>query len=136
MNLCRFWKREWISRLPTSLQSLTQVQSCRVSIYRSSARSVSRDVLVFIRILFLLSVLLALFFVLTTLCFFSASFLLPCSSLPLYFLTLSILSFQIHFLSGYLLLILLIRIVVCSWLDKGMISLDSRFSVVPGVLEQ
>jgi len=136
VNLCTCRKCEWISSLLTSLQSLTQIQSCRVSIYRSSARSVSRDELAsFLLPLFLLSILLALASVPFLLLFFSPHrphllvfflFIFPILLFQFIF------SFQIHFLYGYLFLIPLIRTVVCSWSDKGMMSLDSRFSVAPG----
>jgi hypothetical protein len=140
VNFCTCRKCEWISSLLTSLQSLTQIQSCRVSIYRSSARSVSRDVLAsFLLPLFLLSIPLALssaHHLLFLFRFFSSPLLLLTSLFFLFIFPILlfqfILSFQIHFLYGYLLLIPLIRTVVCSWSDKGMMSLDSRFSVVPG----
>lgn len=140
MNLCNCRKCEWISSLLTSQQSLTQTQSCRVSIYRSSARSVSRDVLAsFLLPLFLLYILLALssaYHLLFLFCFFSSPLFLLTSLFFLFVFPILlfqfILSFQIHFLYGYLFLIPLIDAVVCSWSDKGMMSLDSLFSVVPG----
>jgi len=116
VNVCGCRKYEWISSLLTSLQPLTQTQSCRVSIYRLSARSVSRDVLAsFLLPLFLLSILLARFFCLPSFVPFPFLFF---SSLPHHLIFLFIfpsllfqfiLSCQIHFLYGYLFLIPLIH---------------------------